>query len=75
MQQALDRLIRGRTVVTIAHRYLISVSKLIPSLSTIQKADRIFMIANGKVIEHGTYDDLIQKGGHFSNLVGSLADQ
>ncbi|KAJ3320738.1 ATP-binding cassette sub- B member 10, mitochondrial [Boothiomyces sp. JEL0866] len=59
VQEALDRLIKGRTVITIAHR-----------LSTIQKADRIFMLGKGKVMESGTYRELISKNGHFSALIG-----
>ncbi|KAJ3309176.1 ATP-binding cassette sub- B member 10, mitochondrial [Boothiomyces sp. JEL0838] len=59
VQEALDRLIQGRTVITIAHR-----------LSTIQKADRIFMLGKGKVMESGTYNELIAQKGHFSALIG-----
>ncbi|KAJ3276049.1 ATP-binding cassette sub- B member 10, mitochondrial [Terramyces sp. JEL0728] len=59
VQEALDRLIQGRTVITIAHR-----------LSTIQKADRIFMLGKGKVMESGTYKELIAKNGHFAALIG-----
>jgi ABC-type multidrug transport system fused ATPase/permease subunit len=52
VQQALDRLISGRTVITIA------------------QADTICMIGNGKVIETGTYEELLRKQGPFSALVG-----
>jgi ATP-binding cassette, subfamily B (MDR/TAP), member 8 len=62
VQQAIDRLIQGRTVITIAHR-----------LSTIQKADRICMIGGGKVIEKGTFSELISRKGPFSVLVGEYA--
>lgn len=64
VQQALDRLIEGRTVITIAHR-----------LSTIQNADRIFMIGGGKVVESGTFEDLIANGGAFAMLVGEKTNQ
>jgi ABC-type multidrug transport system fused ATPase/permease subunit len=59
VQEALERLIKGRTVITIAHR-----------LSTIQKADRIFMLSKGKIIESGSFGELIAKNGAFAALVG-----
>ncbi|OON85139.1 hypothetical protein BXO88_13825 [Oribacterium sp. C9] len=46
------------TVVMVAHR-----------LSTVKKCDRIIMLDDGTVIEHGTYDELIKKNGAFANLV------
>jgi ATP-binding cassette, subfamily B, bacterial len=49
IQEALDRLVRGRTVFAIAHR-----------LSTLRDADRLFVIKDGRVIENGTHDELIQ---------------
>jgi ABC-type multidrug transport system fused ATPase/permease subunit len=64
VQQAIDRLIQGRTVITIAHR-----------LSTIQKADRICMIGGGKVIETGTFSELISKKGPFAVLVGEYESE
>ena len=47
VQEALDNLIQGRTVITIAHR-----------LSTIQKADKVIMIENGVVVESGSFVSL-----------------
>ena len=38
-------------------------------LSTIQNCDRIFCLDKGKVIEEGTYDELMQKNGFFTELV------
>lgn len=49
IQEALDRLVKGRTVFAIAHR-----------LSTLRDADRLFVIKDGRVIEQGTHDELIQ---------------
>lgn len=49
IQKALDRLMEGRTTITIAHR-----------LATIQKADRILVFDNGQIIEQGTHSDLLQ---------------
>jgi subfamily B ATP-binding cassette protein MsbA len=49
VQEAMVRLQRGRTTLLIAHR-----------LSTIEHADRIVVMANGKIIETGTHRELIQ---------------
>jgi ABC-type multidrug transport system fused ATPase/permease subunit len=63
VNQALDNIIKGRTTITIAHR-----------LSTIQKAELIFVILEGRIVEQGTYDDLIEKGGVFKELVSKQLD-
>ncbi|MFL6435960.1 MAG: ABC transporter ATP-binding protein [Terriglobales bacterium] len=55
--EALDRLMQAKTVITIAHR-----------LSTIRNADVIFVIDEGRLVEHGTHDQLIQTGGLFAEL-------
>ncbi len=57
VQEALDRLMQGRTTFVIAHR-----------LSTIKKADKIIVIEEGKLIESGTHDELIKTGGVYANL-------
>jgi ABC-type multidrug transport system fused ATPase/permease subunit len=49
---------RGVTCIVIAHR-----------LSTIRQCDRIIVLDGGKIIEDGTYDDLLAKGGFFAELV------
>jgi glucan exporter ATP-binding protein len=54
---ALDEVMRGRTTFVIAHR-----------LSTIRNATRILVFQNGKVIETGTFDELVARGGHFAEL-------
>jgi ATP-binding cassette subfamily B (MDR/TAP) protein 1 len=59
VQDALDRVAKNRTTITIAHR-----------LSTIKKADKIIVVAKGKVVEQGTHDGLLAKeDGVYSNLV------
>jgi ATP-binding cassette, subfamily B (MDR/TAP), member 10 len=55
----LNEFLGGKIVITIAHR-----------LSTIQQADQVIMIEDGRVVESGTYDELVSKeGGHFKKLV------
>ena len=54
---ALDEVMKGRTTFVIAHR-----------LSTIRNATRILVFDNGRVIESGTFDELVAKGDHFAEL-------
>ena len=54
---ALDEVMKGRTTFVIAHR-----------LSTIRNATRILVFQNGRVIESGTFDELVARGGHFADL-------
>ncbi|MFB9223953.1 ABC transporter ATP-binding protein [Paracoccus cavernae] len=58
VQQALDTLSAGRTTLVIAHR-----------LSTIRQADKIVVIEAGRVVEEGTHDQLMEKGGAYAALV------
>jgi ATP-binding cassette, subfamily B, bacterial len=53
--EALDRLMQGKTVVVIAHR-----------LATIQRADAIFVIKDGQIVEQGKHDELIQRNGLYA---------
>lgn len=57
IQQALKRLVAGRTVIAIAHR-----------LSTIQRVDRILVFEKGRIIEVGTRAELVKKGGVYAGL-------
>jgi subfamily B ATP-binding cassette protein MsbA len=57
VQQALDRLIIGRTTLVIAHR-----------LSTVRNADRIIAMENGRVMEIGTHAELLAAGGLYRRL-------
>lgn len=57
VQQALERLMKGRTTLVIAHR-----------LSTITNADTICVLHQGRIVERGTHTQLIEAGGHYSRL-------
>ena len=59
VQEALERLMAGRTTILIAHR-----------LSTVRGADLIFVIDRGRVVESGTHDSLAALGGLYSRLAG-----
>jgi len=57
VQKALENLMSGRTTLVIAHR-----------LSTIKNADRIVVLANGRIVEEGRHEDLLRAGGEYHRL-------
>ncbi len=57
IQEGLDEVMKRRTSVVIAHR-----------LSTIRNADRIIVLRDGKIIEEGSHDELLEAGGHYAEL-------
>ena len=57
VQEAMTRLMHGRTCVVIAHR-----------LSTIQNADNIVLISDGRVMEEGTHSELMSRNGLYARL-------
>ena len=57
IQEGLDMVMRGRTSIVIAHR-----------LSTVKNADRIIVMAKGRIIEEGNHDALMASGGHYAEL-------
>ncbi|MBO5065482.1 MAG: ABC transporter ATP-binding protein [Clostridia bacterium] len=60
IQEALTRLIEGRTTIAIAHR-----------LATLRNADRLVVIEKGKIAEVGSHEELVNMGGIYSNLVAA----
>ncbi|TQV99607.1 multidrug resistance protein 3 [Cordyceps javanica] len=58
VQAALDKAAKGRTTVAVAHR-----------LSTIQKADIIYVFDQGRIVEQGTHSELMRKNGRYAELV------
>ena len=60
VQEAFDRLMRGRTTFIVAHR-----------LSTIRSADKILVMRDGRIIEQGKHEELLEKGGFYSKLYNS----
>lgn len=60
VEGALERLMRGRSVVVVAHR-----------LSTVRRADRIAVVDHGRVAEVGTHDELITTGGRYASLAAA----
>ena len=63
IQEAMDRLMKGRTSFVIAHR-----------LSTIRNADMILVMNNGDIIEQGSHDELMALGGFYADLYNSQFD-
>jgi ATP-binding cassette, subfamily B, bacterial len=57
VQKALERVMAGRTTLVIAHR-----------LATVQRADRILVMENGRIVEEGTHATLLRKGGLYARL-------
>ena len=57
IQQNLDALMDGKTVIAVAHR-----------LSTIANLDRLIVLSGGKIVEDGTHDELVKKGGIYARL-------
>ena len=57
IQDALALLLKNRTSIAIAHR-----------LSTVKAADRLLVLQRGRIIEEGSHDDLMRRGGHYAEL-------
>lgn len=57
VQAALEELMKGRATLVVAHR-----------LSTIQNVDRIYVMAQGRIVEHGSHNELLELNGEFARL-------
>jgi len=57
IQDALEKLLRNRTSLVVAHR-----------LSTIKNADKILVLRKGKIVERGTHEELLKKKGYYYHL-------
>jgi len=64
VQNAMDELTKGRTSFVIAHR-----------LSTIKNADIILVMKDGDIIETGSHNELLEKGGFYADLYNSQFEQ
>ncbi|MEF9935529.1 MAG: ABC transporter ATP-binding protein, partial [Clostridium sp.] len=64
IQKAMDRLMEGRTSFVIAHR-----------LSTIKDADLILVMKDGDIVESGTHEELLAKGGFYEGLYNSQFEE
>ncbi|WP_280342556.1 ABC transporter ATP-binding protein [Nocardia abscessus] len=57
VHQGIERLMAGRTVVMVAHR-----------MHTVQTADRVVFLDNGRIVEEGTHHDLLDRGGRYADF-------
>ncbi|MEM3615877.1 MAG: ABC transporter ATP-binding protein [Candidatus Methanomethylicia archaeon] len=59
LQEALEKLVKGKTTIVIAHR-----------LQTITRANKIIVVEDGRIVEEGTHEELLKEGGLYSKLYG-----
>ncbi len=59
LHQALSRFLEGRTTLIIAHR-----------LSAVKQADRVLVFEDGRIVEQGRHEELLEEGGLYASLYG-----
>jgi ATP-binding cassette subfamily B protein IrtB len=61
VHQGIERLMAGCTVVMVAHR-----------LRTVRRADRVVFLDGGRIVEEGSHDELLRRGGRYADFWGKL---
>ncbi|MEU7897512.1 ATP-binding cassette domain-containing protein, partial [Nonomuraea sp. NPDC049152] len=57
VHEGIERLMAGRTVVMVAHR-----------MRTVRRADRVVFLDGGRIVEEGSHDELLRRGGHYADF-------
>lgn len=61
VMEALERVGKGRTIVSVTHQ-----------MAMVKRADKVLVVENGRVVESGTYEELVELKGRFWEMAGEL---